>query len=43
MYLFLVYLHVGFVGPTNSSSHFINGYSIKKLINQIAKFCVTNP
>jgi hypothetical protein len=26
MYLFSTYLHVGLIGPTKSSPHFISGY-----------------
>jgi len=42
MYLIFVNLHVGLIGPTKSSPHFINGY-FNKVVISLAKFCVDKP
>jgi hypothetical protein len=42
IYLFLIYIHVGLIGPTKSSPHFING-SYGRLVTSFARLWIANP
>ncbi len=42
MYLFDVYLPIGFIGPMKSNPHFINVLSSGRVVNNFAKFYVAN-
>jgi hypothetical protein len=42
MYLFHVYLPIGFIGHTKSNPHFINVFFKGKVVTNFAKFYVAN-